>query len=71
MELDQNKKAEQGGAARSFYEKGPVRIHYEEAGSRLPAVAHRGRGIELDDVPLDQRSLQPDRGIQGRRPASA
>ena len=23
----------QGGAAMSFYEKGPVRIHYEETGS--------------------------------------
>ena len=35
---------------------------------RLPVVAHRRWGIELDDVPLDQRSFQPDRGIQGRAP---
>ena len=25
-----------GGTAMSFYEKGPVRIHYEEAGSGFP-----------------------------------
>ncbi len=54
-----------GVAAMSFYEKGPVRIHYEEAGSgfpllliagrfRLPVVAHCRRGIELDDRRLEQ-----------------
>ena len=35
--------AGQGGKAMSFYEKGPVRIHYEEYGIRLPAAADRRR----------------------------
>src|SRR6266700_8311665 len=35
----------QGGAAMSFYEKGPVRIHYEEAGSGLPLLLIAGGGL--------------------------
>jgi pimeloyl-ACP methyl ester carboxylesterase len=35
----------QGGAAMSFYEKGPVRIHYEEAGSGLPLLLVAGGGL--------------------------
>ena len=38
-----------GGAAMSFYEKGPVRIHYEEAGSGFPLLLDSRRGIEFDD----------------------
>src|SRR5215475_8513743 len=57
----------QGGAAVRFYEKGAVRIHYEEAGSGFPLLLSR-RGIELDDLRLDPRTLQPDRGVQGRVP---
>jgi pimeloyl-ACP methyl ester carboxylesterase len=34
----------QGGAAR-FYEKGPVRIHYEEAGSGFPLMLLPGGGL--------------------------
>src|SRR6202162_2101151 len=34
-----------GGAAMSFYEKGPVRIHYEEAGSGLPLLLIAGGGL--------------------------
>src|SRR5258708_40135903 len=34
-----------GGAAKSFYEKGPVRIHYEEAGSGFPLVLFAGGGL--------------------------
>ena len=37
--------AGQGGAARSFYEKGPVRIHYEEAGSGFPLLLIAGGGL--------------------------
>src|SRR5437867_4153402 len=35
----------QGGAAESFYEKGPVRIHYEEAGSGFPLLLIAGGGL--------------------------
>jgi len=34
-----------GGAAMSFYEKGPVRIHYEEAGSGFPLLLIAGGGL--------------------------
>ena len=32
-------------AAMSFYEKGPVRIHYEEAGSGFPLLLIAGGGL--------------------------
>ena len=35
----------QGGTAMSFYEKGPVRIHYEEAGSGFPLLLIPGGGL--------------------------
>jgi pimeloyl-ACP methyl ester carboxylesterase len=35
----------QGGAAMSFYEKGAVRIHYEEAGSGFPLMIIAGGGL--------------------------
>jgi pimeloyl-ACP methyl ester carboxylesterase len=35
----------QGGSAMSFYEKGPVRIHYEEAGSGVPLLVIAGGGL--------------------------
>ena len=41
--------------AMSFYEKGPVRIHYEEAGSGFPLLLIAGGGIEFDDFRLDTR----------------
>src|SRR2546426_510435 len=34
-----------GGAAVPFYEKGPVRIHYEEAGSGFPLLLISGGGL--------------------------
>jgi pimeloyl-ACP methyl ester carboxylesterase len=34
-----------GGAAMSFYEKGPVRIHYEETGSGFPLLLVAGGGL--------------------------
>src|SRR5437660_899386 len=36
-----------GEPAMSFYEKGPVRIHYEEAGSGFPLLVIAGWGPEL------------------------
>jgi pimeloyl-ACP methyl ester carboxylesterase len=35
----------QGGAAGSFYEKGPVRIHYEDTGSGFPLLLIAGGGL--------------------------
>src|SRR2546430_14270858 len=35
----------QGGTAMSFYEKGPVRIQYEEAGSGFPLLLVPGGGL--------------------------
>src|SRR5262245_10293674 len=35
----------QGGATMSFYEKGPVRIQYEQAGSGFPLVLVPGGGL--------------------------
>src|SRR6202521_4128851 len=35
----------QGGTAVSIYEKGPVRIHYEEAGSGFPLLLIAGGGL--------------------------
>src|ERR1700752_1481096 len=35
----------QGGAAMSFYERGPVRIHYEEKGSGYPLLVIAGGGL--------------------------
>ena len=43
------KKIRTGETACRTFEKGAVRIHYEEAGSGYPAVDDRGRRIELDD----------------------
>jgi pimeloyl-ACP methyl ester carboxylesterase len=37
--------AGQGGAAMSFYEKGPVRIRYQEAGSGFPLLLIAGGGL--------------------------
>ena len=37
--------AGQGGAGMSFYEKGPVRIHYEETGSGFPLLLIAGGGL--------------------------
>jgi pimeloyl-ACP methyl ester carboxylesterase len=34
-----------GGAAMSFYEKGPVRIHYQEVGSGFPLLLIAGGGL--------------------------
>jgi pimeloyl-ACP methyl ester carboxylesterase len=37
--------SEQGGTGGLFFEKGPVRIHYEEAGSGLPLLLIAGGGL--------------------------
>ena len=57
----------QEGAAR-FYEKGPVRIRYEEAGSGFPLLLIAGGGLNSVMAGLTAQPLQPDRGVQGRVP---
>ena len=57
----------QGGAAMSFYEKGPVRIHYEEAGSGFPLLLIPGGGLNSAIAGLNE-PLRLDRGVQGRVP---
>src|ERR1700704_474996 len=42
--------AGQGGAAMSFYEKGPVRIHYEETGSGFPLLLIAGGGLNNSTI---------------------
>src|SRR5437016_7006600 len=39
------RQAGQGGSAMSFYERGAVRIHYEEAGSGFPLLLIAGGGL--------------------------
>ena len=46
----------QGGAAGSFYEKGRVRIHYEEAGSGFPLLLIAGGGLNSTISGLKQGS---------------
>src|SRR5215470_1877136 len=44
----------QGGKGMSFYEKGPVRIHYEESGSGFPLLLIPGGGLNgVIDRPWD------------------
>ena len=59
--------AQQAGQAGApvFYEKGPVRIHYEEAGSGFPLLLIAGGGLNSTIAGLQRQPLQPDRGVQG------
>ena len=58
----------QGGTAMGNFEKGAVRIHFEESGSRLSAAGDSRRRTELDDRRPVRRqfAFQPDGGVQGR-----
>jgi len=40
----------QGGAAMSFYERGPVRIHYEEFGAGFPLLLIAGGGLSASTI---------------------
>src|SRR5260221_13213823 len=46
----------QGGAAMSFYEKGAVRIRYEEAGSGFPLLVIPGGGLNSTIAGLSRSS---------------
>ena len=43
--------AGRGGAAGSFFEKGPVRIHYQEWGSGFPLLLIAGGGLGGSAIP--------------------
>jgi pimeloyl-ACP methyl ester carboxylesterase len=49
----------QGGAAMSFYEKGAVRIHYEEAGSGFPLLIIPGGGLNSTIAGLANGPFNP------------
>ena len=46
-----------------FYEKGDVRIRYEEAGSGFPLLVIPGGGLELAGQQLAHRGVQRDGGL--------
>ncbi len=49
----------QGGAPMSFYEKGPVRIHFEEAGSGFPLLLIAGGGLNSTMAALKRGPFDP------------
>ena len=55
----------QGGAAMSFYEKGPVRIHYEEAGSGFPLLLIAGGGLNSTISGLTTAPFNPIEEFKG------
>ena len=56
---------EQGGAAMSFYERGPVRIRYEEAGSGFPLMLIAGGGLNSTMSRLISSPFNPIEEFQG------
>jgi pimeloyl-ACP methyl ester carboxylesterase len=55
----------QGGAAMSFYEKGPVRIRYEEAGSGFPMLLIAGGGLNSTIAGLAGAAFNPIEEFKG------
>jgi hypothetical protein len=49
----------QGGAAKSFYQKGPVRIHYQEFGSGFPLLLIAGGGLNSTMAGLPRSPFNP------------
>ena len=56
-----------GGAAK-FYERGPVRIHYEEAGSGFPLLLIAGGGLNSVMAGLATSPFNPIEEFKGRVP---
>jgi pimeloyl-ACP methyl ester carboxylesterase len=54
-----------GGAAMSFYEKGAVRIHYEEAGSGFPLLLIAGGGLNSTMSGLTGAPFNPIEEFKG------
>ena len=59
----------QGGAAMSFYEKGAVRIHFEEAGSGFPLLLIAGGG--LNSTISNLRTTRPSTRSRSSRQSTA
>src|SRR5215475_1740632 len=57
--------AGQGGTAMSFYEKGAVRIHYEEAGSGFPLLIIAGGGLNSTISALARGPFNPIEEFKG------
>ena len=55
----------QGGAAMSFYEKGPVRIRYQEAGSGFPLLLIAGGGLNSAISGLTTAPFNPVEEFKG------
>ena len=55
----------QEGAAMSFYEQGPVRIHYEEAGSGFPLLLIAGGGLNSTMSSLISAPFNPIAELKG------
>jgi pimeloyl-ACP methyl ester carboxylesterase len=55
----------QGGTAMSFYEKGPVRIRYEEAGSGFPLLIIPGGGLNSTMAGLAGAPFDPIAAFKG------
>jgi hypothetical protein len=55
----------QGGATGRFYEKGPVRIHYEEAGSGFPLLLIAGGGLNSTISGLARGPFNPIEEFKG------
>ncbi len=57
--------AGQGGAAKRFYEKGAVRIHFEEAGSGFPLLLIAGGGLNSTISALARGPFNPIEEFKG------
>ena len=55
----------QRGAAMSFYENGPIRIHYEEAGSGFPLLVIAGGGLNSTIAGLATHPFNPIEEFKG------
>src|SRR3954471_7376696 len=55
----------QGGTAVPFYEKGDVRIHYEEAGSGFPLMVIPGGGLNSTVAGLASHPFKPMEEFKG------
>ena len=53
------------GQPSSFYEKGPVRIHYEEAGSGFPLLLIAGGGLNSTIAGLTRNPFNPIEEFKG------
>src|SRR5215469_16316232 len=54
-----------GGTAMPFYEKGSVRIHYEEAGSGFPLLLIAGGGLNSTIAGLATHPFDPIKEFKG------